>query len=248
MTAELTLASWNLHWGRGHKWLRFPPFDVVEGCKRLDADVLVLQECWVPDDDPEAGQHLEVARALGYDVAASRPLARAVAGSHPRVVGRADGDRTKGTGDWTLALLSRLPVERTSVTRLPQLRLDPCNRAVLHAEVRVGDRSLAVHGTHLAHLEVGSLSQRGALRDCLGPADRPAVLVGDMNMWGPWLARVVPAGWRVAGRGRTYPARTPHSRLDHLVHTAGVEVRAIEVVPDRGSDHRPIRARLRVVR
>jgi len=40
------VASWNVHsgvdgWGR--------PFDVTEGCRRLDADVLVLEETWAED-------------------------------------------------------------------------------------------------------------------------------------------------------------------------------------------------------
>jgi endonuclease/exonuclease/phosphatase family metal-dependent hydrolase len=245
VTAELTIASWNVHWGRGMKLLRFPPFDVVEGCRRLDADVLVLQESWAPDDDPDAAQHLEVARAIGYEVR-SVPLARAVAGDHPRVVGRADGDRTKGTGDWCLAVLSRLPITASSTTWLPQLRADPTNRAVLHAEVLVDGVPLAVHGTHLPHLEIGSPLLTRPVRASLGSADAAAVFIGDMNMWSWCVAAMVPPGWRLAGRGRTFPAPLPNSRLDHLLHTPSVEVRHIEVVPDKGSDHRPIRARLRV--
>ncbi len=46
---SLTVASFNLHagidgWGR--------PFDVVAACRDLDADVLVLQETWTPDEPP----------------------------------------------------------------------------------------------------------------------------------------------------------------------------------------------------
>ena len=227
------------------KLLKFPPFDVVEGCKRLDADVLVLQETWAPDDDPESAHHLEVARALGYEVVAV-PLARAVAGPSPWVVGRADGDRTVGTGDWCLALLSRLPMTATSTTWLPQLKADPTNRAVLRADVRVDGSPLTVHGTHLPHLEIGSPLLTRPLRACLGPADIAAVLLGDMNMWSWCIAAMVPRGWRRIGRGRTFPAPLPNSRLDHLVHTPSVEVRHIEVVCDRGSDHLPIRARLRL--
>jgi endonuclease/exonuclease/phosphatase family metal-dependent hydrolase len=243
--AELTIASWNVHWGRGMKWLKFPPFDLLEGCRRLDADVLVLQETWAPDDDADAAQHQVVARELGYQVW-SVPLARAVAGDHPRVVGRADGDRSAGTGDWCLAVLSRLPIASTSTTWLPQLRPDPANRAVLRTDVVVDGMPLTVHGTHLPHLEIGSPLLRKPLRACLGSADTAAVLIGDMNMWGWCISAMTPRGWHRAGRGRTFPAPLPHSRLDHLLHTDAVEVRHIEVVRDKGSDHLPIRARLRL--
>jgi endonuclease/exonuclease/phosphatase family metal-dependent hydrolase len=57
---------------------------------------------------------------------------------------------------------------------------------------------------------------------------------------------MAPPGWRRVGRGRTFPTPYPHSRIDHLLVTPAVEVRSIEVVEERGSDHRPIRARLAV--
>jgi endonuclease/exonuclease/phosphatase family metal-dependent hydrolase len=246
MTAEVTIASWNLHWGTGLKLRRFPPFDVVEGCRQIDTDVLALQESWCPDDDPDAAQHVQVARAMGYEVAAAQPLARAVAGVHPKILGPAS-DRHLGDGDWTLALLTRLPVTRSWTTPLPRLRLDRCERVVLHADLAVTGHTLTVHATHLPHLEQGSPRQARTLRESVGPADRPAVLLGDMNMWSPCIAAMAPKGWRRTGRGATYPAPYPHSRIDHLLHTRGVEVREIEVLRDLGSDHRPIRARLAVV-
>lgn len=43
-------------WGR--------PYDVLEACRSLDADVLVLQEVWVPDD--EEGLAERIASGLGY--------------------------------------------------------------------------------------------------------------------------------------------------------------------------------------
>src|SRR5579863_8777313 len=66
----VVVASYNVHggvdgWGR--------PFDVVGACRRLDADVLVLQECWSPDGD--ASLAARVAAALGYR-AEELPFAR----------------------------------------------------------------------------------------------------------------------------------------------------------------------------
>jgi endonuclease/exonuclease/phosphatase family metal-dependent hydrolase len=58
----LTVANFNLHagidgWGR--------PFDYVAACRSLEPDVLVLEECWTPEDAPAAGQAREIALALG---------------------------------------------------------------------------------------------------------------------------------------------------------------------------------------
>ncbi|HUO48154.1 MAG TPA: endonuclease/exonuclease/phosphatase family protein [Acidimicrobiales bacterium] len=70
---DLVVASFNVHtgvdgWGR--------PFDVVDACRRIDADILVLQEAWSPADGGP-GTADEVAAALGYRVV-SHPLARCV--------------------------------------------------------------------------------------------------------------------------------------------------------------------------
>src|SRR3546814_3539543 len=70
MPAELTVASFNIHWGRGRRSQGFPPFDVVEACKQLDADVIALQESWAPNRG--VAQHDAVAEALGYEVQAVR--------------------------------------------------------------------------------------------------------------------------------------------------------------------------------
>ena len=243
----LTIASSNVHWGRGLRWKGFPPYDVVAACTELDADVLALQESWAPDDG--VAQHDLVARALGMHVVA-HPLARVTAGPKPQIV-RAlgpDDDPTAapGTGTWGIALLSRQPFRSTRVVRLPQLRLDPTSRAVLLAEIEVEGVPLTVATTHLPHLQMGSPLITGALRRALPPASERALLIGDMNMWSPCIAAMAPRGWRRRGRGRTFPSPYPHSRIDHLLVTPSVEVCWSEVVRDTRSDHRPIRAGLRL--
>lgn len=243
MAAELTVASFNVHWGRGLRWFGFKPFDLVAACGHLDADVLVLQETWAPDDG--VAQHDAVAQAHGYEVVACS-LARAVLDPKPNVVARPGRPGHPGHGDWCLSVLSRLPIVASTVTELPQLRLDPATRAIVRVDVAVGDAVLPVHGTHLPHLEMGAPLITKALRAALPPASEAAVLLGDMNMWSWCIAAMAPPGWRRVGRGRTFPAPYPHSRIDHLLVTPAVEVRSIEVVDERGSDHRPIRARLAV--
>ena len=240
---ELTVVSWNVHWGRGDRRHGYPPFDVVEACRPLEADVLVLQETWAPDDG--VAQHDAVAADLGMTVVAVS-LARSKVDPKPTLVSRADPTHAKGAGDWCLALLSRKPVRATRIIELPPLRPDPSSRVILQAEVDVDGTNLTVAATHFSHLEFGSPLQARALRRALPPANRPGVFVGDMNMWGWTIAAMVPKGWRRVVRGKTWPSRRPAHQIDHLLVTPGVAAIRGEVLPDAGSDHRAIRARLRV--
>jgi endonuclease/exonuclease/phosphatase family metal-dependent hydrolase len=237
------MVSFNLHWGRGRVRDGCPEFDVVQTCESLGADVLVLQETWAPDDGP--AQHDEVGAALGMSVVAVQ-LARATVEPKPRLTSRADPERRTGDGDWGLALLSRKPIRTTQVTNLRQLPFDPCTRVLLEAEIDVDGTNLTTVATHFSHLEYGSPLQARALRRALPPSDRAGALVGDMNMWGWTVSAMVPSGWQRAVRGKTWPSHRPHHQIDHLLVTPSVEVVHGEVLPHLGSDHRAIRARLRV--
>ena len=240
---ELTIASFNVHWGRGNRHDGWPPFDLAEACRPFEADVIVLQETWAPDGGP--AQHDLVGTALDMDVIAV-PLARADLEPKPTLVSRADPLHAKGSGDWCLALLSRTPIRTSRIVGLPQLPFDPWTRALLQAEIDVDGTNLTVVGTHFSHLEYGAPFQARALRRGLPPADRPAAFLGDLNMWGWTIDAMAPRGWRRSVAGKTWPARRPRHQIDHLLVTESVEVVDSEVLPDAGSDHRPIRARLRV--
>lgn len=244
---ELTIASYNIHWGRGPTRRGAMPFDVVGACRELEADVLILQESWAPDDGPS--DHDRVAEALGMTVVCDVSLARSVVDPEPRVIVRQRAarraDEPVGDGGWHLVALSRPEAHDARVDRLPHLWFDHSDRAVLAFDVEVDGVRLPIRGTHLPHLEYGAhLSTRG-LRRSLPPADAPAAFIGDMNMWGWTIDRMVPSGWRRAVRGKTWPSHRPHSQIDHLLVTQAVEVRSSQVGPDLGSDHLPIRARLR---
>lgn len=238
---ELTLASYNIHWGHGPKRDGLQPFDVVAAARELDADVLVLQESWASDDG--TSDHGRIADALGMRVVCDASLGRSVLEPEPRVVGPPQS--TVGDGSWHLVALARVPVTDSRSLPLPHLWSDQAVRAVLAFTVEVGGSALEVRATHLPHLEYGShLSARG-LRRALPAADRPAALIGDMNMWGWALDPMLPRGWRRTVRGKTWPSKRPQHQIDHLVVTPSVEVVSGRVGPDLGSDHLPIRGRLR---
>ncbi len=241
---ELSVASFNVHWGFGARFRHYPPFDVVEATKRIDVDLLVLQESWRPDDG--AAHHDLVADALGYTSVVVAPMSRAVVEPEPKVVSHADPSRARGTGDWCLAVLSRLPVTASEVHPLRRLPLDPSDRFVVQVDVDVDGTALAVHGTHMAHLEMGVAVHTAGLRRALAPVDRPGVLLGDMNMWGWCISAMTPRGWRRQRGSATFPSSRPTFRIDHLLTTDSVEVVSAEVLPDLGSDHLALRAELRV--
>jgi endonuclease/exonuclease/phosphatase family metal-dependent hydrolase len=267
---EFRVASFNVHagvdgWGR--------PFDVTAACRRLEADVLVVQEVWVPDDGPSMADTL--ARDLGATLVwqslttGRRGVPHPDAGPRwaptrdarteanalyfdgerplPDRIRRADRYRVAQPGTWGLAVLSRLPVLTRETIDLGRLRGDRARRAAIVVEVLVGATPVVVAGTHMSHLVAGSPVQFSRLRREVAArvGDRPAVLAGDMNLWGPPTVALLP-GWRRAVRGRTWPAWRPHSQPDHILVRGGIEVVEGSVVEEVGSDHRPLRALLRV--
>jgi endonuclease/exonuclease/phosphatase family metal-dependent hydrolase len=264
--ATFSLASFNVHmgidgWGR--------PFDLVAECAALDADLLVLQEAWTPDGGG-AGTASTVATALGYRVVAEAPLARGrlytpVATSSRRwmpIFGQVrmmrpahklDGERHFGRagrgrrpnvrGRWGVALLARIPVHDPDVLDLGRLRRDAARRVVVRCTTVLGGRTISVFGTHMSHITHFSPTQYRRLSRLLPPASTPAVLAGDMNMWGPPVNSFFPA-WRRAVVGRTWPSWRPHSQLDHVLITPALSVVDARIAPASGSDHRPVRVTL----
>jgi endonuclease/exonuclease/phosphatase family metal-dependent hydrolase len=266
-TSEFVAASFNVHagvdgWGR--------PFDWLGACRRIDADVLVLEEAWQPDEG--AGLADTVGSALGYRVFETTLARGRVARPDPRAdhrwmrsldwrsvnhsiyldserplagrVTRLERFQRAPHGSWNVAVLTRLPVARTEVIELGRLWRDRARRAALVVWIELGGREVAIIGTHMTHITYGSpIHYRRlarALERVVGPA--PALLAGDMNLWGPPVRALLP-GWQRAVVGKTWPAWRPHSQVDHIV-VRGLRVSGGEVCPDAGSDHRPLVARI----
>ncbi len=103
-------------------------------------------------------------------------------------------------------------------------------------------------GVHLtSRLPYGPPTQLRRLLPQLPDDDRPAIVAGDCNFWGPGVTTFLP-GWTRTVRGRSWPARQPHSQIDHILvrDGSGIEVLDSAVLPAVGSDHRPVRATLRL--
>jgi len=149
-------------------------------------------------------------------------------------------------GTWGMAVLTRgdLLVEDTRILHLPSLSRDRVRRAAIVVELTKEGVPLSVVGAHMSHLEYGSHRHYAALKRLLRAEARPdAVLLGDMNLWGPPVRAFLPE-WHRAVKGRTWPAWQPHSQIDHILVRGSVRVGSGEVLPAAGSDHRPVRAEL----
>jgi len=236
---SLTVASYNIHWGRRPRTCE--PFDVVSVCRRLDADVLALQEVWHPDGRPSVAA--EVAEALGYELHEVW-TARAIVEPKCLIAGKAG--ESVGTGDWGQALLTRVPRGPVTDWKLSGFLFDAVDRVVMTTEIEVDGASLTVCASHLPHLEHFSPLLRWRLRHLLPDKRRPAVLMGDFNMW-RWVSRFIVPGWKDTVRGATWPAyRVPIFQIDHLLTTPPVAATDAEVIHAGESDHLPIRARLSI--
>ena len=228
---SVVVASFNVHggvdgWGR--------PFDVVDACRRIDAEILMLQECWVPEGGLSHAQ--QVARQLGYEVLELTFARGRIVGPPQHVPDRwgprlltssihglrldrrrsAIADKraqSRGRlpkferGSWTIAVLSKFSGKGSQTIDLGKLPTDPARRGAIVVDISVAGVAapLRVVGTHLAHVSQGSPRHIAALRRTLNAMTPvPTVLAGDMNMWGPPLVLLLP-GWSRAVRGRTWP-------------------------------------------
>jgi endonuclease/exonuclease/phosphatase family metal-dependent hydrolase len=149
-------------------------------------------------------------------------------------------------GTWGIAVLTRgaLNVDDTRTLWMPALSRDHVHRAAIVVDITSEGVPLSVIGTHMSHLQYGSPRNYNYLKRVLRTEARPeAVLLGDMNLWGPPIRALMP-GWHRAVKGATWPAWRPHSQIDHILVRGNLGVAGGEVLPYSGSDHRPVRAQL----
>lgn len=148
-------------------------------------------------------------------------------------------------GNMGIAVLVRpaIPIEASRVLHLHLLRADRLHRAAIVVDVTLDGHPVSVAGIHMSHLLYGSPRNFAELRRRLQTEARhDALIAGDMNSWGP-LVQLMMRGWRRTVKGPSWPTWRPHSQIDHIL-VRGRALHPVEgrVLPDAGSDHRPIRA------
>jgi endonuclease/exonuclease/phosphatase family metal-dependent hydrolase len=233
MMCSLSVASFNAHAGLGpHR----RPFDVVAAIKALDADIIGVQETW--RDDERAWME-DAAAAGGYELVAVDLRRLAIGGPDGLLVPRRG---RPADGWWGMALLSRVAISAHHVLDLGRMPTDHTRRAAIVADLAGG--ALRVVVTHPSPRVPLAAIQLVRLRRALAPSVGPAVILGDMNLWGPTVGLCFP-GWSRPVRGATWPAHRPLFQLDQVLVSPGYEAGHGEVLDETPSDHRPVRAEIR---
>jgi endonuclease/exonuclease/phosphatase family metal-dependent hydrolase len=238
---DFTVAAFNAHWGVG-RFGRFygVRYDVARVVRSFGADLVVVPEAW--RDESGAGL-LDELRDDGYHVDTVELMRMKL---RPR---KRNSDRhaVPRSGAWELAVCSRFPVLERRLIPMGIVRADaPGLRHALALTVAIDGTRVEMIGLHVSSKlwRLGPMTHVLTLRKGLG-AGGPQILAGDFNFWGPPLGAMM-RGWDGAVRGRTYPSRRPHSQIDHVLVRGGIQVLDGEVLAQTPSDHRPVRARLRL--
>jgi len=232
----LTIVSFNTHAGlRARRHGVCEPYDLTSTLRAFDADVIVLQESFCPTGSQSVARR--VAKEFGATVH-ELPFGPAKLNPWPHIPRHGSGEGMVG-----LAVITKIPSRLRAELGFGRVIGDPTpERGGIHLELDVDGHPLDLIAVHLSsRLPHGPPLQLTRLRRQLPPIDRPAVVAGDCNFWGPGV-RVFLPGWRRAVRGRTWPAARPHSQIDHLLVRPQIEVLAAEVLAPNGSDHLPVRA------
>jgi endonuclease/exonuclease/phosphatase family metal-dependent hydrolase len=248
------IATFNILNGRSPDESTTDEARFTEAIKRLDVDVLALQE--VDRDQPRSGQ-LDLtaiaAQALGAEHHRFLPALFGTPGS----AWSAAIDEDSGGPAYGVALVSRLPVTSWRIIRVPAapvkvlyrfhgnklpewVRDEP--RVCLVAEVEALRGRVHVACTHLSFLPGWNRHQLRRLVSSLADVPAPLVLAGDLNMSRTPAERLT--GMRPLATGLTFPVGDPIRQIDHLLVRGELTTSMGGPVPLTVSDHRALVAEL----
>lgn len=224
---RFTVAAYNIKHGRGMDD-EVDLARVAEVLRRLDADVITLQE--VDKGTERTGRVDQVAvlaELLGYE---------GFHGAHRPYQG----------GEYGNAILTRLPVRRARTLAIPSASGSAL--AVHEVEVDVtGMGPVSVVSVHLAGTPDERMAQADSVTSFFTRHDHPVVLAGDFNGRpdDPVVERLG-RSWTILekeGDPSTYPADAPDREIDFVMVRTDDPLSPVghRVVPEsEASDHRPI--------
>ncbi|MFO8071582.1 MAG: endonuclease/exonuclease/phosphatase family protein [Polyangia bacterium] len=225
----LTIATYNVHGWIGRDAIADHE-RTMEAVARLEADVVALQEVFVPVDVDPQSERRDIEKVTGMSVCFGPNLVHS---------GRSYGN----------ALLTSLEIAETNEWDISVPEREP--RGALEVRLVEGELRLRVLATHLG---TGLEERDTQLTRLLEIVDRdpriPTVLLGDLNEWRPWSRRFAALLRRFEpGRAApSFPVAAPLFSLDRiLVRNARVvsPPRAVVSPLTRvASDHLPLRAEM----
>lgn len=228
------------------------PERLAEAVRRLDPDVLALQEV---DLDQHRSGHTDLtavaADAMG---ATAHRFVAAVSGTPGATWIAATGAEQPGTAAYGIALLSRYPASSWQVVRLPRIPtrfpmyvpaanrimlVDEEPRAAVIARLETPLGPMSVTNTHLSFVPGFNRRQLRSLARDLRGLPGPHILAGDLNVRP--AAAVRASGMRMLAAAPTFPAAQPARQLDHiLTDDPLLRVRNCGALTAALSDHRPL--------
>lgn len=161
---RVRVASWNLWWRFGPWEARLPL--IVDELRRVDADVVALQEVWITD---EGSSSRHIASELGYG-----HVEAALAEMSPGVL-------------FGNAVLSRWPITGNEWRPLTALEEDDERRLALRADVDGPRGPLQVFSTHLnwrfdhSHVRQAQVRELARFVAESRPRSFPPIVCGDFN-------------------------------------------------------------------
>ena len=170
---RLRVVTWNIWWRFGPWEQRRPA--IAATLKKLDADVIALQEVW---SDRATTQAAELADELGYQhvFSPSKNIGESAFDNYY--------DKSCGMGN---ALLSRWPIKRHESIKLPGKRETGEGRVALFAEIDGPRGLIPAFSTHLnwkfqhSHIRQRQVSDLARFVDSMRPWSFPPIVCGDFN-------------------------------------------------------------------
>jgi len=239
---KLRVLSYNIHKCIGGIDRKYDPARIVEVIRKLDVDVLMLQEV---DDGVMRSRGDRQTELLGDE------LGLPYRTWYPNV-------DVRGGGRYGNAVLSRYPmIESTNIDLSIRFKK---KRSVLHSVLRVrhDDVDRTVHVFNM-HLGLARYERRLQLRMFLDSHpfahlhhDTPVVVGGDLNdVYGGLGTLLAPSGFRgIERRPLTFPAWGPMRALDAIFVRGHLDflrlARCDSDLARQASDHRPLVAEIRL--